>query len=260
LERISISKLVKNISNRWQIHTVLMIIGGLIGFSFSYIYPPVYESSASFSVTIDYTQTGSLTDIEEDQAMRGVGSVLSSDKVITLTLSQLKNESQKEISPTDFLANSFVDREDFRWTIRYRNSDPNITALVIKTWAKNSDQIIREALSHSEVSNLLLNTLNNMKDCLQGSNIGSPGGYCGFENFNSLINSITSLSNRIQSEKVSSLGLFNSLSVSLVNDSQQHPSIVLRQRNLLALSGALIGLVLSIAASFVGVIKRSSNT
>jgi hypothetical protein len=237
-----------------------MIIGGLIGFSFSLINPPIYESSASFSVTIDYTQTGSLTDIQEDQAMRGVGSVLSSDKLISQTLNQLKDKSKKEISPTDFLANSYIDREDFRWTIRYRNSDPNITDLVVKTWANNSNQIIQEALSHSEVSSLLINTLNKMKDCLQGSNNGSPEQYCGYENSNSLMMSIASLSNRIQSEKVASLGLFNSLSVSLVNDSQQYPSIVLRQRNLLVLSGALIGLVLSIAASFITIIKRSSNT
>jgi hypothetical protein len=260
LESFSITKLIKTISSRWQIHSILMIIGGLIGFSFSYINPPIYESSAAFSVTIDYTQSGSLTDIQEDQAIRGVGSVLSSDKVITQTLDQLKNEFNKEISPSDFLGNSYVDREDFRWTIRYRNPDPNITDLVIKIWAKNADLIIQEALSHSQVSSILLDALNNMKGCLQGTTIGTPEGTCGFDNLDSLMNSITKLSGRIQSEKVSSLGLFNSLLVSLVNGGQNPPIIVLRERNLLVLSGALIGLILGIAASFVSMIKRSSKT
>jgi capsular polysaccharide biosynthesis protein len=260
LEKISVTKLLEFISRRWQIHSILMIIGGLIGFSFSYLNPPVFESSASFSVTIDYTQTGSLTDIQEDQAMRGVGSVLSSDLVVTQTLEQLKNEFNLDISLSDFFANSFVDREDFRWTLRYRDTDPNKTALIINTWAKNSDQTIQTALSHSQVSSLLLDSLKKMESCLQNAYIGTPESYCGFNNFDSLINSITALSSLIQNEKVSSLGLFNSLSVSLVNGSQNPPIIVLRERNLLVISGALIGLILSIAASYVRFIKWSSSS
>ena len=192
--------------------------------------------------------------------MRGVGSVLSSDQVITQTLNQLKNEFKTEIAPSDFIDNSFVDREDFRWTIRYRDPDPTKAALIINVWAKNSHQIIQEALSHSQVSSLLLSSLNKMENCLQGANIGTPEGYCGFNNLDSLINNMTALSSRIQSEKVNSLGLLDSLSVTLVNGGQNPPIIVLRERNLLVISGALIGLILSIAASFVSFNKWSGSS
>ena len=118
MDGIDIVKLIKKISSRWYIHTVLMIIGGLSGLLFSYLNPPVYESSAVFSVTIDYTQTGALTDIQEDQAMRGVGSILLSDQVIRQTLTQLISEFNLELSQSDFLNNSFMDREEFRWALR----------------------------------------------------------------------------------------------------------------------------------------------
>ena len=63
-----------------MITSVLMIAGGLLGLLVSQVRAPIFESSAVFSVTIDYTQTGALTDIQEDQAMRGVGSVIFSDQ------------------------------------------------------------------------------------------------------------------------------------------------------------------------------------
>lgn len=258
MDGIDIVKLIKKISSRWYIHTVLMIIGGLSGLLFSYLNPPVYESSAVFSVTIDYTQTGALTDIQEDQAMRGVGSILLSDQVIRQTLTQLISEFNLELSQSDFLNNSFMDREEFRWTLRYRDPDPNKAELVIKTWAKSADSIIQEALTHSQASSALLDNLYEMKVCFQKSSSGSGQGYCGFNDLEILTSAISEISGRIQIEKVSSLGLFNALSVSLVNEGQISPSLVRGQRNLLVLSGVLIGLILSIVATAVLIMKRSS--
>lgn len=236
-----------------------MIIGGLSGLLFSHLNPPVYESSAVFSVTIDYTQTGALTDIQEDQAMRGVGSVLLSDQVIRQTLTQLISEFNLELSQSDFLNNSFMDREEFRWTLRYRDPDPNKAKLAIRTWAKSADSIIQEALTHSQASSALLDNLNEVKACFQESTYGSGQGYCGFKDLETLMSSIGEISDRIQSEKVNSFGLFDALSVSLVNEGKVTPSAVRGQCNLLVLSGVLIGLVLSIVASAVLIMKRSSS-
>ena len=232
-----------------------MIIGGLSGLLFSHLNPPVYESSASFSVTIDYTQTGALTDIQEDQAMRGVGSVILSDEVFSQTLGQLESEYNLKINQPEFLDNSFLDREEFRWTLRYRDTNPNNAEAVTKTWAKTANTILQDALTHSLVSSVLLDNLNEMKMCLYDSGKG----YCGFKDLETLTSTISKLSGRIQSEKVDSLGLFSALSVSLVNEGQIYPSLVSGQRNLLVISGALSGLILSIIAAVVKVMKRSSS-
>lgn len=259
MDRIDIIKLVKNISGRWYIHSVLMIIGGLSGLLFSHLNPPVYETFASFSVTIDYTQTGALTDIQEDQAMRGVGSVILSDEVVSQTLGQLESEFNLKINQPEFLANSFLDREEFRWSLRYRDANPNNAEVVTKTWAKTANTIIQDALTHSLVSSALLDNLNEMKTCLHESSCDSGKGYCGFKDLETLTSAISELSGRIQIEKVSSLGLFSALSVSLVNEGQIYPSLVSGQRNQLVMSGALAGLILSIIAAAVIVMKRSSS-
>ena len=194
-----------------------MIAGGLLGFLVSQVRTPIFESSAVFSVTIDYTQTGALTDIQEDQAMRGVGSVIFSDHVIDNTLLQINNESEKVYSRTDFLDNSFLDREEFRWTLRYRDPDPKIAKMAVNAWSKNADAVIQEGLTHSLSSKALLEELEHLKICLFDFSNGNIQGDCGNKDFDSVVNSINEISARIQAEKAASQGLFHALSVSLVN-------------------------------------------
>jgi hypothetical protein len=259
LDSVDLVKLIKKISNRWYIHSVLMIIGGLCGLFYSQLNPPVYESNAVFSVIIDYTQTGALTDIQEDQALAGVGSILLSDQVIAHTVEQLFNETKLEMNQSDFINHSFIDREEFQWTLRYRDPDQNKAEKVIKTWAKTADSIIQEALTHSQASSALLDNLNEMKVCIQKATSDIGQSSCGDSNLESLMNSISEISVQIQNEKVNSLGLFNAMSVSLVNEGNVNPSVVLGQRNLLVFSGIVIGLIVSIVAVTAMIMKRSSS-
>ena len=146
MSQIDLVKLVKKFSERWMVTSALMITGGLLGLLVSQARAPIFESSAVFSVTIDYTQTGALTDIQEDQAMRGVGSVILSDRVIDNTLSAINKESASGLSRTDFLENSFLDREEFRWTLRYRDPDPKVAEMAVNEWSKSADAVIQEGL------------------------------------------------------------------------------------------------------------------
>jgi hypothetical protein len=259
LNQIDINNQIKRISDRWYILAALMIIGGLLGFLISMAKTPIFESSAVFSVTIDYTQTGALTDIQEDQAMRGVGSVIFSDKVINKTLSQISKESESEISREDFLENSFLDREEFRWTLRYRDSDPINAEKAINAWATNADSVIQEGLKHSLTAVVMLEDLEVMKNCLIDISNENTQSNCAEKDLDSLVISINEISTRIQEEKTASFGLFNALSVSLVNKGSSSQMAVLGQRNLLVISSALIGFLLSIIAIAYEEMKRSTS-
>jgi len=259
LNQIDIVKLVKKFSERWMVTSAVMIAGGLLGLLISQVRTPIFESSAVFSVTIDYTQTGALTDIQEDQAMRGVGSVIFSEHVIDNTLSQLNKENETVISRTVFLENSFLDREEFRWTLRYRDPDPKIAEMTVNAWSKSADAVIQEGLIHSFSSNALLEELENLKTCLFDFSNGNIQGYCGNNDLNSVTNSINEISSRIQTEKTASQGLFHALTVSLVNSGALSQTPILGQRNLLVLSGAIIGFFLSLIAIVVEEIKRSKS-
>ncbi len=252
-------KLIKKFSERWIVTTVSMIIGGLLGLVINQVRPPMYESSATFSVTIDYTQTGALTDIQEDQAMRGVGSIILSDQVIDNTLSNLAKESNVLIDRNDFLENSFLDREDFRWTLRYRDHDNKISKIAVKAWSNSANDIIQKGLAHSFSGQSLLEELEYLKTCLNDFSSNTIYTDCESEDLNSIINSINKLSSQIQAEKMASQGLFYALSISPVNSGDITLFTVGSQRNLLVVSGAIAGFFLSILQIIAEEIKRRKS-
>ena len=259
MSQIDLVKLVKKFSERWTVTSALMIAGGLLGLFVSLVRAPLFEFSAVFSVTIDYTQTGALSDIQEDQAMRGVGSVILSDNVIDETLSKLNNVSGTIFSRTDFLENSFLDREEFRWTLRYRDPDPKIAEMAVNEWSKSADAIIQEGLIHSLTSNALQEELENIKSCLFDLSNEDIQESCGNRDPDSVLNSIDEISTQIQAEKAASRGLFHALSVSLVNEGVFSQKAVLGQSHLFVVSGALVGLVLSIITVIMTEVKRSRS-
>ncbi len=259
MDQIDVVRFMRRVSDHWYILVGFMIIGGLTGLLISLFKPPVYESSAVFSVAIDYTQTGALTDIQEDQAMRAVGSVILSEQVISATLAQINNENGLGLKPSDFHENSYLDREDFRWTLRYRDRNPENSQLIISAWSKNADLTIQEALSHSLTSGVLLATLKEMTDCLKGLPDGKGLVYCGFQNLETLIDQIAKTSSQIQKEKVAGLGLFDFLSVSLLNKGAISNLAVLEARNSLVMSGAFIGLTAGLIFTSIWIMKRSPS-
>lgn len=247
---------VKTLSKHWHILALLMIAGGLCGFLISRQSDPLYESSAVFSVTIDYTQTGALTDVQEDQAMRGVGSVILADQVIFKTLEQINYEGVQNFKKSDFLENSFLDREEFRWTLRFRDPDPVRAAQIVNIWADNADKVIHDGLSHAVASDAQLGILNGLKTCFQTMPESNGLHICGFNDLDSLISAMSDISAKIQNEKEASFGLFNSLSVALVNRGETSQYPVIGQRNLLVVSGALAGFFIGILIALADVIRR----
>ena len=259
MSQVDLAKLMKRVSEKWTIAAVMMIAGGLLGLLVSYAKSPVFESSAVFSVVIDYTQTGALTDVQEDQLMRGVGSVILSDRVIDKTLAQINDESEKALSRIDFLENSFLDREDFRWTLRYRDPDPKNAEMAVSVWAKNANAVIQEGLTHSLTSTELLDELEKIKICLFELTNGNKQSDCVNNDFDSVVNSINELSTRIQEEKSKSQGLFHAILVSPVNEGISSGKAIIGQRGILVLCGAIIGFILSISVIIFKELKRSRS-
>jgi hypothetical protein len=246
-KKIDILELIKSISSSWLTLTMAMIAGGLAGVLFGYIQPPVYESNASFGVTIDYTQTGALSDVQEDQAMRGVGYVLLSDALIEETVSRINSEGIYTVGEDEFRDNAFVDRGDFRWIIRYRDRDPQRAFQIVSAWAEAAWESYEAALTHAQAAESYLGVLNNLQSCYQQSAPQVSGSYCGFAAPDDVLREITQLSGKIQSEKTTSQGIFYALSIVMVEDAKVTDDPVRYQTNLLVIAGAIAGLLIGTA-------------
>ena len=253
---IKLSDWVMSMSDRWFILTATMIIGGLIGFLLAGTFRPLFESSASFSVTIDYTQTGALTDIQEDQAMRGVGSVIFSDMVIQNVFKELDNLNLT-LPPQEFFKNASLDRTDFRWTLRFRDEDPQTARQAAGVWADQAEQVISEGLEHALRLDSNYLVLDGYTYCLQRG----QGDVCGFENSQRLLDEIAALSQTIQREKDASLGLFSHLSVVQMEGPTEPTRVARYGRGSLVFGGALIGLLSGvIGTSLMFIIKKEQHS
>jgi len=237
---------LQSVTKRWWITALSMVMGGFCALLIARFIPPVYEASASFSVTIDYTRTGALSDIQEDQAMRGIGYVITSDEVVESTIDEVKLH-QSDYSRVQFEKDGTLDREEFRWTLRYRSSNPALAEKVAIIWADKSNSVIQEGLIHAQIVDSVTEVLWGLEDCLERST-GQFGtaDLCGLGSSQDIVNEIAQLSQLILEEKTQTRGLFAPLTVQMVQQPRYPDSPVRHQKNLLTAAGNMAGLIMSI--------------
>jgi len=199
-----------------------------------------------FSISIDYTQTGALTDIQEDQVMRNIGYIMTSDKVMQATFEKIK-DMNCIISREDLDDQSFLDRQDASWFLRIRSDDPYCAMNIVNTWAEIADEVLQEGLFHAIVVDANNSILANLKTCLIGFNpLNHYNSNCGFSDINEVQYQINTLGSIISSENELSDGLMPALSINLVKKAAMPNDPVQNNRNLLVLSGMMAGFFMSL--------------
>ena len=238
--------LLQSIMKQWWMTSISMIVGGFCALLLTQFLSPKYEGSASFSVTIDYTRTGSLSDVQEDQAMRGIGYVITSDEVIDTVVDEVQL-LQNDYSKDQFEKESTIDREEFQWTMRYRSSDPKYAEKIAAFWADISFSVIQEGLMHAQIVDSETELLWGLQDCLE--RVTGPFGkadLCVFNNTQEIIQEIAQMSKSIIEEKKQSRGLFTFLTVHFVQHPQYPNSPIRHQTSLLTGAGIIVGMIMNI--------------
>ncbi len=243
--------LLKRITPRWWFFALMMIIGGLSGLFFYDFTPSIFEAHARFIVTIDYTRTGALSDIQEDQAMRGIGSLIGSDLILQRAV-VTAHSSGLEISFDEFKQKSTLERGEFDWFIRFRDKDPHKAADLVNLWADQADQELKKASSHALRAEELLNYLDSIETCLQRTTLGNDAkAPCAFPNLSKILEEIQKTGEMAYQEKEASRGLMPALSINLVEKSQVPQTPVIFNRNAFVLAGSFLGLILGVFFTFL---------
>lgn len=242
----------------WYYLPLAMILGGMIGFFLHGLFPPVFEGQAKFVVTIDYTRTGYLSDIQEDQAMRSIGSLIDSDYVHQLTVETVNSTGEK-ITLSEMKEISRLERGEFEWYIRIRHPNPDFAANLVNLWADQADQVLKDSLVHAFKSEQLLNYLDSIEMCLNRISLNfqtlSP---CNSRNIDDLLNEISSVGTLADQERNASHGMMPAVSVSLVARSHVPTQPVEYAENAFILAGSLAGLMASLI--FLGFIISKEKT
>jgi hypothetical protein len=230
----------------WKRLVILMILGGLIGMGISKFQQPLYETRAVVAVTIDYTRTGALSDIQEDQAMRGLGSVIESDMVLDQVVEDAAHAGY--LIDRAWMAEHFtLEREDFRWFLRVRDTDANRAASLANIWIGDAMGVLDNAMQHTLIAAHLQQYLDSLEYCLARqsgqSMVVEP---CGEVDFEYLFSEIYKTAAEIKNQQTSSLGLMPTIQYFIAEEAPVNNQPVLKTQGVMILCGAMLGFLLAI--------------
>ncbi len=237
---------LKKLLSGWKHVAIFMVIGGLCGMGASKLLTPIYETRAVIAVTIDYTRTGALSDIQEDQAMRGLGSVIDS----TVVREQVMLDAEQAgitIDQTTMTENFTLEREDFRWFLRVRDTDALRATTLANLWAQEAMNVLDSAMEHAIVVGHYQQYLDTLDYCLQRQ---APEGMssepCADLDFEFLSAEIEKTSSAIRDEQTMSFGLMPALQFFLAEEAPLNTVAVLGTRSILIFSGAALGFLVAV--------------
>lgn len=126
--------------NLWWLVLLLTLLGGALGFTFYYVHRPVYEATATYFVTIDFTRfplhnvRDDLIQYNEDMALNTTEGALLSSAVLNEVVNQLKSQGIS-LTTKDLLENYTIERKHDIWELRYRDKVPQVAQAIVNTWA-----------------------------------------------------------------------------------------------------------------------------
>jgi uncharacterized membrane-anchored protein YhcB (DUF1043 family) len=125
----------------WWVVALATLLGGVIGYLFYQLNPPVYEAKATYNVTIDLRRfplqgvKDEFLQYNEDLALNSTEDVLISAEVREKLISQMENLGIT-LSPYDLVKNNTIERKQDIWELRFRSTDPQEAQEVVRYWSE----------------------------------------------------------------------------------------------------------------------------
>ncbi len=230
------------IIRRWWLIAGIMILGGGAGWILSNLHPAMYESKATLSSTIDYVQSGYLTDIEEDQILNNLGDILLSDEVITDLAARLSS-SGYEISIDNLRTGLFIERQGYHWTMRARDENAQVARQVASTWAEVVEQKLNIYFEHAIKMAALYRKLIGLENCLSQQTWVEPASApCSIIDSPKIRDEIEKVTRDLLIETRESRGIDPAVRFT-ITDRASAPIKVAFHKNEMIMVGMLIGLV-----------------
>ena len=148
----------------WWVIVALMILGGVSGWLLSIINQPLYESKATLSTSIDYVQSGYLTDIEEDQILNLVGDNLLSDVIMDAMVIRMSDLGQS-FSLADIRESIFIERQGYHWILRARNENASLAQVIVANWTEIVEDEFNTYLYHANMAEAIKRRIIGLEEC-----------------------------------------------------------------------------------------------
>lgn len=242
----------------WWVITLVMFFGGVGGWIASNIKPPVYESQSVLSTSIDYVQSGYLTDIEEDHILNLIGDNLLSDDifaelVVRLSSSGISPDSQK------LREDLFVERQGYHWTMRARNENAAFAQELVSTWSEVVEDQLSMYLFHANKAQIINRKIEGLSSCyLQQKWVEPSSVLCSHYDDEELLIELNKLTDSYKYELEQGHGIDPAARFEITQIASS-PKQVAYHRNEMILAGMLLGLLAGIVIVFSPLMIKAEN-
>lgn len=237
------------IYRRLWVVAVLTVVGGLAGFVFQSVKPPVYEAKAEIAAIIDFKQTGPIEELEQDQLINVVVSLFQSPEILTELNSRVNVEDLIE-GQLVYGKNIFTERKRSSLYLIARDQSAETAASIANLWADISISVLTEAHNHSVLAQSLRQYLQALETCpeLTATDVEQIG-LCDGATLEEVNQQVQAVSAEISEETLLSKSIPAALSFDLVTYAEPAAEPVARERGLLISAGAIIGFFLGVILS-----------
>ncbi len=233
---------VDRIRYYWWVMVVFMLLGGIIGYGISITISPKFEPRAVISVAIDYTRTGFLTDIEEDQSVEIVGDIISSDEAIQNAAAMLQ-----DVDAEIFREMLNLERKNNQWLLKVISADPDQAVDYANAWAEAAFDELEMVREHATKAEYYQRYLDSLASCLEETAAIEPAHpVCNLSGLDQLSRELEETGKLVDSEKLASRGIMPAVSFTISQKAVEPKEPVRNSRGLIMLSSALAGFFLSI--------------
>jgi hypothetical protein len=247
---------VERIFSRWWIIVILMVLGGLGGWTYHHFRSPVYEAKADLVISMDFSKRA-LTQYEEDYAFGTVGALILSDAVRGQVITKVQAEGI-QINLEQFAGESFLEGRQSVWEMRVRNADPHVAATLVNAWTETAYLSLTQALAHAVKAEQLQAQVSGWQACLPTYVTPTPvpeqpspytfawNENCKNYSLTDIDNALSELAPELSTEISQSQGLISILQFALPETAAVPNRPVIYSQAKLVLAGAAIGLVIAL--------------
>jgi protein-tyrosine-phosphatase len=208
--------------------------------------PPLYEASSIFSVSLNFNETGQLTQFEEDFAWNSAGGLMNSTSVLD-QVAQQASQLGISTSLSDLKQITSIERKEYIFVLRVRHPDARTAATIAGLWADEAEKQLEEAYGHAQKAQSLRRYQNTLVDCLSRAPALTPvSNQCTIQSLPSLQAEIQSVNASLTQELLASRNIIPAISFALSQRPVVPTQPITRGTNSAVLAGALIGFLVGL--------------
>ena len=236
----------------WWLLATAIVVGALAALAVNAFLPTVYETGFSILTSIDFTNSGEMTQFDEDLAMESVGQILSSPDLYAHIAAQAAKEGLA-IDPAALKSAATVERRLGTWRVRLRGSDARKIEALARIWLSLGTADLTAAHTHALTADGLLRKQLSLEACLAQSAAALPSsGGCAPSGVKDLQAELASAALLISQERIAARALSSAVVFDVFPQEVAPAAAVEFKRGQMAAAGGLIGFVLGIWALQAG--------